>query len=131
MVKLQIHLAFPGCAHGKYGVKAKGFFLASLFWADSNGPLPGWGSFGYVPIAPAGNGSVFLPGARAIPREATHVFVHCVSHDFLKSEDALTEIPADFLPADASDQAAQRFSVLTDLHLAARPWRVKQALKAA
>lgn len=131
MIKLQIHLAFPGCAQGKYLVKAKGFFLASLFWADSNGPLSGWGPMGYVPIDPAGNGCFFFPNARAIPRDATHVLAHCVSHDFQESEDALAEIPADFLPADASDQAAQRFSVLTDLHLSAKPWRVKQALKAA
>ena len=82
MIKLQTSLIWPGCAMGKYIIKAKGFLLAILRWGDANGPLPDWSPIAYVPIDPAGNGEFFFPGRRAIPDEATHVWAHCVSHDF-------------------------------------------------
>ena len=57
MIKLQTSLIWPGCAMGKYIVKAKGFLLAILRWGDANGPLPDWSPI--VPIDPAGNGECF------------------------------------------------------------------------
>lgn len=41
MIKLQTSLIWPGCAQGKYIVKAKGFFLAVLKWGDRSAPLEG------------------------------------------------------------------------------------------
>ena len=130
MVKLQTGLVCAGCAQGKYMVKAKGFFLAVLRWGDAEGPLDGWGPFAYVPIDPAGNGTFYFSGRRAIPREATHVWAHCVNYDFSAAEDGCAEIPERFLNTAAPDPSAMRFSVLTDLHLSGKPWRITQALKA-
>lgn len=131
MLKLHTSLLWPGCAMGKTILKARGFLLAVLRWGSAGGPLPDWSPIAYVPIDPAGNGEFFFPGKRAIPRGATHVWAHCVSHDFRRFEDVGTEIPARFLPETAQPETAQRFSVLTDLHLASRPWMVKRALRAA
>ncbi len=130
MIKLQTGLIWPGCAQGKYIVKAKGYFLAVLRWGTADKPFNGWSPFLYVPIAPAGNGTFFFPGRRAIPREATHVWAHCVNDDFSTAADVSVGIPQRFLCA-APDSAVQRFSVLTDLHLASKPWHVRQALKTA
>ena len=131
MIKLQANLIFPGCAMGKYIVKAKGFLFAVLRWGDAEGPWPDWSPIAYVPIDPAGNGEFFFPGRRAIPREATHVWARCVSHDFSHFEDACAAIPERFLPEQGEQAAAQRFSVLTDLHLASKPWMIRRALRAA
>ena len=131
MLKLHTSLLWPGCAMGKTILKARGFLLAVLRWGSVDGPLPDWSPIAYVPIDPAGNGEFFFPGKRAIPRGATHVWAHCVSHDFRRFEDVGAEIPARFLPETARPETAQRFSVLTDLHLASRPWMVKRALRAA
>ncbi len=73
MIKLQTSLIWPGCAQGKYIVKAKGCILAILQWGNANTPLTDWGPFAYVPIDPAGNGLFSFTGMRGIPREATHV----------------------------------------------------------
>lgn len=131
MIKLQTSLIWPDCAMGKYIVKAKGFLLAILCWGDAGGPLPDWSPIAYVPIDPAGNGEFFFPGRRAIPREATHVWAHCVSHGFSAFEDVSAAIPERFLPERTVRTDAQRFSVLTDLHLASKPWMIKRALRAA
>lgn len=131
MIKLQTSLIWPGCAMGKYIIKAKGFLLAILRWGDANGPLPDWSPIAYVPIDPAGNGEFFFPGQRAIPDEATHVWAHCVSHDFSHFEDTFTPISERFLPKKREQTVVHRFSVLTDLHLASKPWMIKRALRAA
>lgn len=131
MIKLKINLMWPGCAEGHYIIKAKGFILALLSWGNEHGTLEGWGAFAYVPIDPAGNGSFHFSGARRIPKGATHVYAHCMSSDFSYCEGAFAEIPAQFLCEASISEKAQRFSVLTDLHLASKPWRIKRALSAA
>lgn len=131
MAKLQISLIWPGCAQGKYILKAKGFILAVLSWGNIEGQLAGWGSFAYVPIDPAGNGSFFFPGKRGIPPGATHVWAKCISHDFKGEEDISVEIAPRFLPSLNTDPDMKRFSILTDLHLASKPWKIKQALCSA
>ena len=83
MINLKIKLIRPGYAEGRYVIKAKGYILAVLRWGDKHGVLEDWGVFAYVPIDPAGNGSFYFPGARGIPRGATHVYAHCLSSDFL------------------------------------------------
>lgn len=74
VIKVQTSLIWPGCAQGKYIVKARGFILAVLRWGNNDGPLNSWGPFAYVPIDPAGNGMFFFPGKRGIPKDATHVW---------------------------------------------------------
>ena len=130
MIKLQTSLIWPGCAQGKYIIKAKGFILAILRWGSNDRPLEDWGPFAYVPIDPAGNGCFFFSGKRGIPREATHVWIRCVSHDFSAFEDAYAEIPERYRKDTAGQREMKRFSILTDLHLSSKPWKIKQALKA-
>ena len=131
MLKFQTSLIWPDCAMGKYSIKAKGFLLAVLRWGDKTGALPDWSPIAYVPINPAGNGEFFFPGKRAIPCGATHVWAHCVSPDFQRFEDVSTKIPERFLHNSVKPDTVQRFSVLTDLHLASKPWMIKRALRAA
>ncbi len=131
MLKLQTSLIWPGLAMGKYSLKAKGFLFAVLRWGNAAGPLPDWSPIAYIPIDPAGNGEFFFPGHRAIPHGATHVWAHCVAYDFLCFEDVSVVIPEKYLPSKERAEAAQHFSVLSDLHLSAKPWMIKRALRAA
>jgi hypothetical protein len=96
MAKLQISLIWPGCAQGKYTIKAKGFILAVLRWGNVEGPLEECDPIGYMPIDPAGNGSFFFPGGRGIPPGATHVWARCVSHDFkeLYGDGSFVSVPS-------------------------------------
>ena len=130
MARLQISLIWPGCAQGKYTIRAKGFILAVLSWGDVEGPLEDWGPIGYAPIDPAGNGSFFFPGGRGIPPGATHVWARCISHDFREETVISTEIAPRFLPAPEDDPDLRRLSVLTDMHLSSKPWKIRQALRA-
>ena len=131
MIRIHPGLIWPGCAQGTYSVKAKGSILSVLRWGDSSGPLSGWGPIAYVPIDPAGNGVFFFPGGRGIPMPATHVWARCYAPDFASFEDAAAEIPLGYRAADHGEENARRFSVLTDLHLASKPWKVRRALRAA
>lgn len=130
MIRLQTSLIWPGCAQGKYIVKAKGYLLAILRWGNEAGPLAGWDSFAYVPIDPAGNGCFFFSGKRGIPKEATHVWARCVSHDFSGFADVCAKIPERYLVNTAEHLQVNHFSILTDLHLSSKPWRIRQALNA-
>lgn len=130
MIKVQTSLIWPGCAQGKYIVKARGFVLAVLRWGNNDGPLNSWGPFAYVPIDPAGNGMFFFPGKRGIPKDATHVWARCFTHDFTSFEDASGEIPDRYMISDASPDDIKRFSILTDLHLSAKTRKITRALKA-
>ncbi len=129
MLRIQTSLIWPGCAQGKYIVKAKGCILAILRWGNQNMPLPEWGPIAYVPIDPAGNGIFFFSGRRGIPREASHVWARCYAADFGSFEDVSTEIPEKYKDSAEISADAYRFSVLTDLHLASRPWKIRQALR--
>ena len=129
MIKLQISLIWPGCAQGKYTVKAKGCMLAVLRWGDAATPLANWGPFAYVPVDPAGNGTFSFPGRRGIPREATHVWARCYAAGFGSFEDVSSQIPEKYLSEAEDQNEICRFSVLTDMHLASKPWKIKQALR--
>lgn len=127
MIKLHAGLIWQGCAQGKYTIKAKGYILGILRWGGEEAPLPDWDPFAYVPIDPAGNGSFFFSGRRAIPEAATHIWARLFLPDFSAFEDAAVQIPQRYLPT-GSPQEVQCLSVLTDLHLSAKPWMVKRAL---
>lgn len=130
MIKLQINLIWPGCAQGKYSVKAKGYILAVLRWGNSEASLIGWSPFAYVPIDPSGNGTFFFSGRRGIPKEATHVWARCYTADFNSYDDVSAEITAKYLHKTEEQVDAYHFSILTDLHLASKQWKIKQALQA-
>ena len=76
-------------------------------------------------------GNSSSPENAPYPPGATHVWAHCVSHDFQHFKNVCAEIPACFLPDPGEADTVQRFSVLTDLHLASKPWMIKRALRAA
>lgn len=131
MIKLQTHLIWPGCAQGNYIVKARGFILAVLRWGNGDEPFHDWGPFAYVPIDPAGNGSFFFSGKRGIPRGASHVWARCYAADFASFENVSAPLPDRYLPSGTPGEDAKRFSILTDLHMASKPWKIKQALRTA
>ena len=130
-MKLQMHLKRPGCAEGRYTVKAKGFIIAILYWGDSDGMLSGWGSFAYVPIDPYGNGSFYFEGSRAIPDEATTVFARCIRSDFSGEESMIEPIPERFQPKDKQMERLIQLSFLSDMHLTSKPWRISRAFQQA
>lgn len=123
---LVINQRIPGCADGNYHVKAKGCIMASLHWADENGVLPDWQPLAYLPIETNGVGMHKMVGGRAVPKDATHVLARAVSTDFASVEEILVPIPK---PAEIeAEKPAQRFLVMTDLHLSNKPWQVRKAL---
>jgi len=131
MIKLQTELIWPGCAQGRYIIKAKGYFLAVLRWGNGDGMLDDWSPFAYIPIDPAGNGAFFFSGMRGIPPGISHVWARCYAYDFSSCEDIAVEIPGKYLADNTNCENGYRFSVLTDLHMAAKPWKIRQALRAA
>lgn len=130
MIRIQTSLIWPGCAQGKYTVKAKGFILAVLRWGNIEAPLDDWSPFAYVPVDPAGNGIFSFSGKRGIPVDASHVWARCYTDDFGSFEDVSVEIPEKYKTRLEVNETVHHFSVLTDLHLAAKPWKIKQALQA-
>lgn len=129
MIHLQLNLIRSGCAQGKYIIKARGFMLAVLRWGNRDEAFGDWSPFAYVPIDPVGNGVFFFLGLRGLPPGATHVWVGCHTADFDGHEDAAFAIPDRYLPSDTPNESGSRFSVLTDLHLTDKPWKIKQALR--
>ena len=125
-MQLTINQRIPGCADGNYHVKAKGCIAASLHWADENGALANWQSLAYLPIETNGVGMYKMEGGRAVPRDATHVLARAVSADFANVEKILVPIPK--LAEIETAETAQRFLVMTDLHLSNKPWQVRKAL---
>lgn len=128
-MKLKIKFKMPGYADCDIEVKAKGFILASIYWANINGVLPEWSSVAVFPIEPSGNGHYSFRGHRAIPDGATHVCVRCISQDFFSIEDALTEIPEEFLPLKIASDLGDLFILMSDLHLSDKPGKVVRALQ--
>ena len=133
-MSLSVNLRQAGYAAGKYNIKAKGYFLAVLQWGDEKSAFDDWSPIGYIPIDPIGNGGFLFPGQRAIPKEATHVWAHCVSHDFASHADISVPLSAKYLPdfPDKEDiSKTLHFSVLTDFHLSAKTGGVRRALSSA
>ena len=128
MIKLKTSLIWPGCAQGKYIVKAKGFILAMLRWGNSNAPLDGWDPFAYVPIDPYGNGIFNFTGRRGIPQKATHVWARCYASDFSAYKDTSVELLQKFKSDTTIFDDSYCFSILTDLHLSSKSGKIKRAL---
>lgn len=121
-----IKQTYPGCADGWYRLKAKGCIAACVYWADQDGLLPGWTPIAYFPIGPNGIGMYRMTGGRAVPAEATHLLMRAVCADLSSTEEVLVPIPvAENLPGE---KPAQRFLVLSDLHLNNKPWQIRRAL---
>lgn len=131
MIKMEMNLIWPGCAQETYTLKAKGCILAVLRWGDIDGPSQEWSPFAYAPIDPAGNGSFYFSGRRGIPPHISHVWACCHTADFASCETASAAIPQKYQLPELAGTDELRFSVLTDLHLVTKPWKARQALRAA
>ena len=128
MIRLQVQWERPGGADGLYTVHAAGSLMAGLWWADDAGPLADWTAFAFVPIDPAGRGVFRFTGGRAVPQEATHIFIRAVTPD-MAAEEAVVPLP-DRWPAPPMEGAV-RLGFVTDLHLSGKPWQVGRALAMA
>ena len=117
---------YSGCADGWYRLKAKGCIAACIYWADQYGMLPDWTPIACFPIGPNGIGSYQMTGGRAVPAEATHLLMRAVSADLASAGEVLVPIPMAGSPP--AEEPAQRFLVLSDLHLSSKPWQIRKAL---
>jgi len=127
-MRVEAVLAGTARSDGVYRVLAKGCILAALYWANGTAPLSGWTEFAWVPIGPDGTGAFRFSGGRAIPPAATHIFARAVRQDLEGFESAMTPLPP---RADTGPAEGLRFTVLTDLHLTNKPWRVRRAVQMA
>ncbi len=128
-MELSLRLTNPPLADGDYRITAKGFMAASLFLADERGPLPDWTALAHLPLDVSGRANFHYMGGRAIPPEATHVAARVISADFSRQETILAPLPGDARPA--SFVPAVTFAVMSDLHTAAKPGRIRRALTMA
>ena len=128
-MKLELHLKAPGYADGIYHIRSRGCLAAVLYWADSQGAIPGWTPFAYVPIAPNGVREFRFNGGRAVPREATHVLARGIWPDMSIVEESLA--PLLLLTPPETENNTLRLAVVTDLHLSSKPWTVLKALRMA
>ena len=115
---------------GIYAVRScKGYLAVSLPWADKRGPLDDWTVFAYVPLDADGNGVFRYTGGRAVPPEATHIYVKGITADFEPAEGFLLKLPSVESPAESGRQLS--FLAMSDLHLAAKAGTVCHALRTA
>ena len=124
---LRMALIRPGCADGRYLVRAKGYMAASIHWADENGPLENWTALAVIALNPAGEGEWRFGGGRAIPPEATHVAARLINARFDEVGTILSEIPEEFLGGAFERDGC--FGVMSDLHLSAKPGRIRRAFR--
>ena len=120
-----IKQTYSGCADGWYRLKAKGCIAACIYWANKDGMLPDWTTIACFPIGPNGIGSYQMTGGRAVPAKATHLLMRAVSADLASVKEVLVPIPMAGSPP--AQEPAQRFLVLSDLHLSSKPWQIRKA----
>ena len=126
-----VNLKMPGFADCDIKIRAKGFLVATVYWANETGSLPGWSAFAVFPIEPTGIGHYYFHGHRAIPDKATHLYIKCVSASFEIVESCLLQIPGEYLPHVAYSKEPIVFSLMSDLHLSNNPRKILQALRKA
>lgn len=126
-MQLKIKLSHPGTADGTYAVKAKGYIMAILYWANENGILPDWTAFAYLPISAGGMGTFKYTGGRAIPKKASCVLARGISADFSEISECITEIPKHIQTTEKTDMV--KFAIMSDLHITNKPGRFVRALK--
>ena len=127
-MKLEYAQLRPGCADGACRITAKGGILASLHWADQNGPLETWTQLALLPLLPTGTGSCTLTGNRAVPPQATHLLARVIAADFSLLDQLSIPIP---LATPPQEPPLCRLLVMIDLHLSRKPWQVRQGLTIA
>lgn len=130
-MRIRVKFRKTGFADCDISIKAKGFLAASFYWATEAGPLQGWSSFAVVPIEPSGNVNFRYYGKRAIPPGATHIYGKCISADFIIVEEAFAEIPVLFRTDVYDEQPSETFSMMSDLHLSAKPGKISRVLRSA
>lgn len=125
-MELKVEGLHPPCADGRYGVTARGFAAASLYWADRDGPLTDWTALAHLPLDASGQACFLYTGGRAIPPGATHVAATLTTADRQRQELLLTPLPEGSAAPDLT--ADVTFAVMSDLHMASKPGRIRRAL---
>lgn len=128
-MKLSIRQTLPPTANGVYTVRAPGCLAASLYWGNADGKLEEWTPFAYIPIMPNGEGTFIFERMRAIPSEATHVYARAIHSDMITYEEGLQELP--YREDQPKADPILRCVAFSDLHLSAKDWKVRRALKSA
>lgn len=128
ILKTQIHFKTIGYADMNITVSARGFLAAILYWANADGPLPGWSSFAVVPIEPAGSARYSFGGHRAVPPGATHVFAKYIAQDFSVTEESMTEIPYPYRTEQILSEPLAVCLSMSDLHLSGKTGKIRKAL---
>lgn len=125
-ISIQLTDSSSCCADGLYTIHAMGYQLATLRWANANGPLPGWTAFAYIPLDAYGNGSFQYVGKRAIPPEVMHVAAEMIASD--KTQETVLQPLCVRQPVSLSGGVC--FGVMSDLHLTEKCHRIRQAFDA-
>ncbi len=128
-MKLIIKKNNQNTADGIYTVRASGCILAQLYWADSDGMLHDWTSFGIVPLnASNATGSFIYKGQRSVPKNATHILVRAVSEDLKTTYEELFELEQNECN-DCAESTLIRATVLSDLHTVNKVGTLNRALE--
>ncbi len=128
-MNLRIDLKNEYSADGTYTLRAPGCILASLHWANEQGPLADHTAFGILPLAASnGTGSFFYTGGRAVPDGADGVFVRAVSGDLRTTFEERFPLPAPG-PSGCGEPVLFRGMVMSDLHLVRKPGTLLRALR--
>lgn len=130
-MKLQLKFKNTQYANFDVEVRAKGFLVASIYWANEDGKLPNWSAIAAFPIEPSGIGKYRFEGNRAIPKEATHIYAKCVSSDFSTTDEALVGIPKEFQFNDDELLPVESLFVMSDLHLSSKTGKIIRAINSA
>lgn len=130
-LKVQLRFKTTEYADMDITVSARGFLAAVLYWANADGPLPGWSSFAAVPIEPSGSARYCFGGHRAVPPGATHVCAKYIAQDFSAIEESLTEIPHPHRTEQISGEPLAACSCMSDLHLSGKTGKISRALSMA
>ncbi|MBQ7886281.1 MAG: metallophosphoesterase [Clostridia bacterium] len=126
-MKFDVQLQAAGCADGTYRIEAQGCAMASLYWADGQGPLESWTAFAHVPLDVSGRGEFHEAGGRAIPPSASHAAACLISPDGEVRETLLA--PVSSAPACPQEKRPLRIGVMSDLHLSTKPYRIRSAMR--
>lgn len=124
-MELKVKFLHPHLADGIYQLRAPGCAAALLFWADEKGALDNWTAFAGIPVDACGKGVFRFQGGRAVPPEATHIYVRAVSDDLMHYEEKIFPIPD--IQRTLPIGEGKRFSVMSDLHLSSKTGLVRHA----
>jgi len=127
-MELKVSWREAGMADGDYSLQAPGCAVAILSWADEKGALEDWTSLTCLPLDVCGKGVFHFPGGRAIPPQATHIYVRAVTDDLLHCEEGL--FPIAKVQRTEPMEGGICLCVMSDLHLSSKTALLQSAFAA-